>query len=256
MDDKAGNCNEAQIVCNENVPSTLLSLWDLSVKKLQYLYDGDIDRVKKHYVHLIGIYLVTSVSKDESDFHRELEVLDGIIRAPNNDNDDNSICGDWEDDYDSKSDTEMDETDDSSHKSVTSCDSDTFTDTKSETSSIFDSNDSDDLEAMDNEKEKEAKVTGNLIESLWLLCDMDTAKDLDVIGTIVEYNRPVGPAQKERKNDAPLIDITSDDNANEHSYTKPSMDEPSGSQIRGENGEYSIQYINLSYNCTAAISTV
>ena len=237
MDDKAGNRNEAQIVSNENVPSTPLSLWDLSVKKLQDLYDGDIDRVKKHYVHLIGIYSARSVSKDKSDFHRQLEALDGIIVAPNNDNDDNSICGDWEDDYDSKSDTE---TDDSSHKSVTSWDSDTFTDTESETSSIFDSNNSDDLEAMDNENEKEAKVTGNLIQSQQLLCDMDTAKDSDVIGTIVEYNRPVAPAQKERKNDAPLIDITSDDNANEHSYTEPSMDEPSGSQIRGENGEYSI----------------
>ena len=110
--------------------------------------------VKKHYVHLIGIYLARSVSKDKSDFHRQLEALDGIIVAPNNDNDDNSICGDWEDDYDSKSDTETDEMDESSHKSVTSCDSDTFTDTESETSSIFDSDDSDDLEAMDNEKEE------------------------------------------------------------------------------------------------------
>ena len=115
----------------------------LSVKKLQYLYDGDIDRVKQHYVHLIGIYSARSVSKDKSDFHRQLEALDGIIVAPNNDNDDNSICGDSEDDYDSKSDTK---TDDSSHKSVTSCDSDTFTDTESETSSIFDSDDSDDLD--------------------------------------------------------------------------------------------------------------
>ena len=237
MDDKAGNRNEVEIVSNENVPSTPLSLWDLSVKKLQYLYDGDIDRVKKHYVHLIGIYSARSVSKDKSDFHRQLEALDGIIVAPNNDNDDNSICGDWEDDYDSKSDTE---TDDSSNKSVTSCDSDTFTDTESETSSIFDSDDSNDLEPMHNENEKEAKVTGNLIQSQRLLCDMDTAKDSDVIGSIVEYNHPVPPAQKERKNDAPLIDITSDDNANEHSYIEPSMDEPSGSQIRGENGEYSI----------------
>ena len=236
MYDKAGNHNEAQIVCKENVPSTPLSLWDLSVKKLQYLYDGDIDRVKKHYVHLIGIYSARSVSKDKSDFHRQLEALDGIIVAPNNDNDDNSSCGDWEDDYDSTSDTETDEMDDSSHKSVTSCDSDTFTDTESETSSIFDRDDSDDLEAM----EKEAKVTGNLIQSQRLLCGMDTAKDLDVIGTIVEYNRPVAPAQKERKNEASLIDITSDNNTNEHSYTEPSMDEPSGSQIRGENGEYSI----------------
>ena len=237
MDDKAGNRNESEIVSNENVPSTPLSLWDLSVKKLQYLYDGDIDRVKKHYVHLIGIYSARSVSKDKSDFHRQLEALDGIIVAPNNDNDDNSICSDWEDNYDSKSDTEMDY---SSNKSVTSCDSDTFTDTKSETSSIFDSNDSDDLEPMDNENEKEAKVTGNLIQSQWLLCDMDTAKDSHVIGSIVEYNRPVPPAQKEIKNEAPLIDITSDDNANEHSYTEPSMDEPAGSQIQGENGEYSI----------------
>ena len=94
MDDKAGNRNEAQIVSNENVPSTPLSLWDLSVKKLQDLYDGNIDRVKKHYVHLIGIYSARSVSKDKSDFHRQLEALDGIIVAPNNDNDDNSICGD------------------------------------------------------------------------------------------------------------------------------------------------------------------
>ena len=194
-----------------------------------------------------------SVSKDKSDFHRQLEVLDRIIVGPNNENDDNSICSDWEDNYDSKSVTE---TDDSSHKSVTSCDSDTFTDMESETSSIFDSDDSDDLEPMDNEKEKEAKVTGNLIQSQWLLRDMDTGKDSDVIGTIVEYNHPVAPAQKERNNDAPLIDITSDDNANEYSYTEPSMEEPSESQIQGENGEYFIEYINLSYNCTVPISAV
>ena len=196
MDDQAENHNEVQMVSKEDVASIgmlqLDSLWDWAVKKLQVLYDGDINKVKKYYAQLLGIYSERSETKDKCDYtdlHRQLEALDGIMASDvgaNNCMDDNSICSDWDDNYDSKSNTETEE---SSCKSVTSCNSDTFSDTESETSRICcDSEDSDVFEPMEIEKEKEAEVSGNLIQSQRLLCNMDTERiqmSMEVLKNII-----------------------------------------------------------------------
>ena len=230
--------------------SSVLSLWTLSCNKLNALYGGDAQKVRRVYE-----YLIEKKGKNASPSHSNKNLntqLDNPNRIVDNAGEvsvqsplkvigtvsTNVTSAIQNDGNDSHSDTE---TDQSTSKSCTSLDTDMSSESDSDSSSDVNNDETESPVFIPN---KEYLAKQNLIQSKHKLKCIDISDDsveiIDVTVKVKDESDDMNTLEPIKK--PPLIDITNSDKNDDTSYNEISMEEPSGSQITGDKGN---TYINI-----------
>ena len=234
--------------------SSVLRLWTLPCNKLNALYGGDAQKVRR-----VHEYLIEKKGKNASPSHSNENVsmeFDNQNRIVNNAGEVSlksplKVIGTVSTDVpsaiqndgkDSHSDTE---TDQSTSKSCTLFDTDMSSESDSDSTSDVNNNETESPVFIPN---KEYLDKQNLIQSEHKLKCINTSDDsvelIDITVKVKEEPDDMNTLEPPKK--PPLIDIMNSDQNDDTSYIEICMEEPSGSQIMGDKGNKCINiYLQL-----------
>ena len=233
---------------------SVLRLWTLSCNKLNALYGGDAQKVRRVYE-----YLIKKKGKNASPSHSNENVsteFDNPNRIVDNAGGVNlksplKVIGTVSTDVpsaiqnngkDSHSDTEIDQ---STSKSCTLLDTDMSSESGSDSSSDVNNHETESPVFIPNKDYLEKQ---NLIQSKHKLKCIDTSDDsVEIIDVTVKVKeKPDDMNTLEPPKKPPLIDITNSNQNDDTSYNEICMEEPSESQITGDKGNKCINiYLQL-----------